>query len=252
MVGGSVGGALALLWILGLVYFAHRHSCFRRPGYTRHKEEKSGGFGFGKRDSSAAPVAEVAAPQPVSGFGARTFGVNARTFDEIRPSVYGGEASTPGRTSYVDPPRPSYDPPRMGYAEPARTTFGQLPPAPTMPTRSNHTPRTSIFGGERPRSSFGERPRSGFGDRPRSAFGDRRSPSRRGFFSSGRDTEWEGAGRRINVEPGAEEEGRGGVFGWLARIKDHAANRRRVQAEYEEDMKRMRGRTAVESDYTRY
>lgn len=85
--------------------------------------------------------------------------------------------------------------------------------------------------------------------------------SRRGFFGSvggiGRsqpDPEWEGAGKRINFvpEPTDMEERGGGMFGWFTRAKDHAARRKRVQAEYEEDMRRMRGRSAVESDYSRY
>lgn len=74
--------------------------------------------------------------------------------------------------------------------------------------------------------------------------------SRRSFFGVAKgDSAWEGAGRRIGPNSGTPEmEERTGLWGLLARAKDHAARKKRVKMEYEEDMRRMR----VESDYGRY
>ncbi|KAG8725648.1 hypothetical protein FRC11_001777, partial [Ceratobasidium sp. 423] len=134
-------------------------------------------------------------------------------------------------------PKPNPPPP-----PPARSSFGV-----------NDRPRSSF--GERPMSAF--RPTSGFGDRPRSGFGDRRSVSpervRRFFGGNNKQDEWEGAGRRVSMEPGSPEmEDRGGLLGFIARAKENAARRKRIKSEYEEDMRRMRGRSAVESDYGRF
>ncbi|KAH7334681.1 hypothetical protein B0J17DRAFT_720214 [Rhizoctonia solani] len=269
IIGGTLGGITVLLWLLALLWWANRHSWFRRPGYERQKDNEKA---FGKR-SPITPTTESAAPfshPPMSMVGARTFG-QPQPQRPPPPST---------RLSFGDPPRPSYgDPPRTNFE---RTSFGDLPrpgfgaapPVPSLPPpRPNPPPppRSSTgFGiNDRPRSGFGDRsisiagfgdrPRSGFGDRPRSGFGDHRrsmSPENvRRFFgvNSNKQDEWAGAGRRISIEPGSPEvEDRGGILGFFARAKESAERKKRVKAEYEEDMRRMRGRSAVESDYGRY
>ncbi|CCO37358.1 hypothetical protein BN14_11513 [Rhizoctonia solani AG-1 IB] len=269
IIGGAVGGAAALLWILALLWWANRHSWFRRPGYKRHRDSVGA---FGKRSPAITPTTESAGhfaqpPQPQMGM------LGARTFGQPPPVP----PPPPVRMSFGDPPRPSYgDPPRpiferTSFGDLPRPAFGAAPPVPNVPPKPNPAPpaprSSSGFGiidrprssfGDRPISTFGDRPRSGFGDRPRSGFGDRRSlsPDRvRRFFGGGgnKNDEWEGAGRRVSVEPGTPEmEDRGGVMGFFARAKESAARRKRVKAEYEEDMRRMRGRSIVESDYGRY
>ncbi|KAJ1305991.1 hypothetical protein OPQ81_010706 [Rhizoctonia solani] len=271
IIGGTVGGVAVLLWLLALLWWAHRNSWFQRPGYKRQRDRDAGAFG--KRSPVITPTTESAAPfaqppQPqMSMIGARTFG---------QPPQRPPPPST--RMSFSDPPRPSYgDPPRTffertSFGDLPRPNFGAAPPVPNLPpARPNPPPAprsSSGFGlndrplsgfGDRPRSGFGDRPRSGFGDRPRSAFGDRRrslSPERVLRFFGGNNNkqdEWEGAGRRVSIEPGSPEmEDRGGLLGFIARAKENAARRKRVKAEYEEDMRRMRGRSAVESDYGRF
>ncbi|KDN36207.1 hypothetical protein RSAG8_10970, partial [Rhizoctonia solani AG-8 WAC10335] len=263
IIGGTLGGIAALLWILGLLWWAHRNSWFRRPGYKRHRDTDRAfkRSPITPTTESAAPYAQP--PQPQMGM------IGARTFGQSQPQP---QPST--RMSFGDPPRPSYgDPPRTNFE---RTSFGDLPrpnfgPAPPVPPRPNPAPplrSSSGFGfndrplstlGDRPMSTFGDRdrPRSGFGDRPRSGFGDSRrslSPDRVRRFLRGNNKpdEWEGAGRRISMEPGSPEmEDRGGVVGFFARVKESAERRKRVKAEYEEDMRRMRGRSMAESDYGR-
>ncbi|CAE6388623.1 unnamed protein product [Rhizoctonia solani] len=267
IIGGTLGGVAVLLWILALLWWANRHSWFQRPGYKQHRDSTGA---FGKRSPAITPTTESAGhfarpPQPQMGM------LGARTFGQPPPVP----PPPPTRMSFGDPPRPSYgDPPRpiferTSFGDLAGPTFGSAPPVPSLPPKPNPPPpaprsstgfgladRRSSFG-DRPISTFGDRPRSGFGDRPRSGFGDRRSlsPDRvRRFFGGGnKNDEWEGAGRRVSVEPGTPEmEDRGGVLGLFARAKESAARRKRVKAEYEEDMRRMRGRSVAESDYGRF
>ncbi|GAB1523469.1 hypothetical protein RhiTH_006619 [Rhizoctonia solani] len=306
IIGGALGGAAALLWLLALLWWANRHSWFRRPGYKRHRDSVGA---FGKRSPAITPTTESAGPfgrpapapaQPQMGmFGERTFGQQPRpapppppaplmSFGDPPRQSYGDQS----RQSFSDPPRPSYgDPPRTNFERTSfgdlpRPNFGSAPPVPGLPPQPpKPNPPTSVqapapvpvpvpvpaprsstgFGiGDRSSfgdrlSAFGDRPRSGFGDRPRSGFGDRRSPSPdrvRRFFGAGngnKNDEWAGAGRRVSVEPGTPEmEDRGGILGFFARAKESAERRKRVKAEYEEDMRRMRGRSIVESDYGRF
>ncbi|KAF8608175.1 hypothetical protein BDV93DRAFT_504674 [Ceratobasidium sp. AG-I] len=318
IVGGTLGGIAALVWFIGLMYFAHHHGWFKRPGYRQAKErDMFENRGAGERGSGASERGgpfggrpALAAPVPQSGIGARTFGQPPRTNFNEPPAR--ANFNDPPRTNFNDPPRSNFnDPPRTNFNEPPRTTFGALPkanfsdpPRPVFnePPRSNFNdaprknfadlPRTdfnepprsnlaetarSNLGEPTPMSNFADRPRSGpgdrgrprssVGDRPRSAFGDggRRSISqdftRRGFFGAGgmglrsdaAGGEWEGAGARRGGGDGTLGfEEKGGVWNWLGRVRDNAARRKRVQAEYEEDMRQMRGRSAVESDYSRY
>ncbi|KAL5638283.1 hypothetical protein ACGC1H_005090 [Rhizoctonia solani] len=266
IIGGTLGGIAALLWLLTLIWWAHRNSWFRRPGYKQHRDTDRT---FGK-PSPITPTTESVAPyakppQPQMGT------IGARTFGQPPPP--------PARMSFGDPPRPSYgDPPRTNYERTSfgdrpKPNFGPAPPVPSLPPpRPNPAPplrSSSGFGfndrplsgfGDRPMSSFGDRdrPRSGFGDRPRSGYGDNRrslSPDRvrRFFVGNHKPDEWEGAGRRISMEPGSPEmEDRGGVLGFFSRVKESAERRKRVKAEYEEDMRRMRGRSVGDSDYGRF
>ncbi|KAG9074630.1 hypothetical protein FRC06_010560 [Ceratobasidium sp. 370] len=269
------------------MYYAHQHNYFRRPGYQRARQERGA---FEKRERSRSGITDIEGtigdrppgpPGPQAGIGARTFGEPPRsTFSEPpmravgdppppprpifanlsndpeppRPNFNGppnNRLSDSPRTTFDDPPRTTFsDPPRTTFSDPSRTNFGQ-------PPRSNYE--------NRPISGFSdrERPRSSFGERPRSAFGDRRSVeqerTRRGFFggallhSDGSGGEWEGAGARREGEHGTPEmEEKIGWWAWLTRARQNAEQRKRVKAEYEEDMKKMRGRTAIESDYGRY
>ncbi|KAG8765394.1 hypothetical protein FRC12_007512 [Ceratobasidium sp. 428] len=291
IIGGTLGGIVALLWFIGLMYFAHRNNCFRRPGYKRAMQERGA---FEKRERPRSGNTDVEGsfagrppgpPGPQAGIGARTFGEPPRptfneppkpTFSEPPKTTFGGKpppprpifadlrsdfgfrtndppkntANDPPKNTFNDPPRTTFNaPPRTNFNDPPRSTFGQ--------PRSNYE--------NRPISGFGERerPRSSFGERPRSAFGDRRSVDqdrpRRGFFggmlhSDGTGGEWEGAGARREAGYGTPEmeEKTAGWWGWLTRARDNAERRKRVKAEYEEDMKQMRGRVAVESDYPRF
>ncbi|KAG9123221.1 hypothetical protein FRC07_000086 [Ceratobasidium sp. 392] len=296
IIGGTLGGIVALLWLIGLMYFANRHNCFRRPGYRRAQEERGA---FEKRERPRSGTSDAGGPfgdrpagppGPQAGMGARTFGEPTKpTFGEPAKPAF----SEPPRTTFGSgppPPRPIFadlrsnlgftssdppknDPPRNTFNDPPRSTFNN-PPRTNFsdPPRTNLSDRLRTNFSQparsnyenRPISGFGdrERPRSSFGERPRSAFGDRRSVDqdrpRRGFFgvqlhSDGTGGEWEGAGARRETGYGTPEmEEKTGWWGWLTRARDNAERRRRVKAEYEEDMRQMRGRAAVESDYTRY
>ncbi|KAG8704175.1 hypothetical protein FRC08_002382 [Ceratobasidium sp. 394] len=286
IVGGTLGGLVAILWFLGLMYYAHQHNCFRRPGYQRAMEERGA---FEKRERPRSGIADAGGPfgdrpsgppGPQTGIGARTFGEPPRsTFNEPPKRMVGdppppprpvfadlseqtpqpnvnnppnNRLSDPPRTTFSDPPRTTFsDPPRSTFDNPSRTTFSQL--------RPNYENRPISGFSDRDR----ERPRSSFGERPRSAFGDRRSVeqerTRRGFFggtllhSDGTGGEWEGAGARRETGYGTPEmEEKLGWWAWLTRAKHNAAQKKRVKAEYEEDMRKMRGRSAIESDYGRY
>jgi hypothetical protein len=70
--------------------------------------------------------------------------------------------------------------------------------------------------------------------------------------SDGTGGEWEGAGARRGGGVSPEMEEKTGMWAWLTRAKDNAARRKRVRAEYEEDMRQMRGRAVGETDYARY
>ncbi|QRV98222.1 hypothetical protein RhiJN_26241 [Ceratobasidium sp. AG-Ba] len=281
IVGGALGGIVLLLWFGGLMYFAHRNNCFRRPGYRRAQEER---VMFEKRPRPVSGVSQTSGfgnrpPGPDGGQGARAFGDPPKsTFnDPPRSTSRNAPESTrsnfndPPRNTFNDPPRNTFnDPPRTTFSEPPRTNFNDPPRSSTYhdPPQSNYDNRPIAGFGDRdrgrPRSSFGiDRPRSGFGDRPRSAYGDvgRRSVSqdqtRRGFFggvqlhSDGTGGEWEGAGtRRVEAGYGTPEmEEKTGWLGWLARAKDNAARRKRIKSEYEEDMRQMRGRSVMGSEY---
>lgn len=243
---------------------------------------------FADRPSILAPVPQSGIGARTFGEPARTnfsrplpranFNEPTRTnFTELPRTNFFGQ---PPRTNFSEPPRPNFnepprtnfnDAPRKNFAELPRTDFNEPPRSNLAETaRSNLGEPTSMGSfADRPRSGFGERerPRSGFGERPRSGFGDagRRSMSqdrtRRGFFGSGgmglhsdgAGGAWEGAGARRGGEIGGPEmEGKSGVWTWLTQARDNAARRKRVKAEYEEDMRQMRGRSAVESDYSRY
>jgi len=259
------------------MYYAYQHNCFQRPGYQRAKEERGA---FEKRERPRPGITDTEGqfgdrpsgpPGPQTGIGARTFGEPPRSTFSEPPRRAVGSPPPPPRPIFADPdpeepPRPNFnDPPNGRSSDPPRTTFNDPRTTFNSPPRTNFSqpPRSNYE--NRPISGFSdrERPRSSFGERPRSAFGDRRSVeqerTRRGFFggavlhSDGTSGEWEGAGTRRESGYGTPEmEEKIGWWGWLTRAKQNAAQKKRVKAEYEEDMKKMRGRSAIESDYGRY